>query len=486
MIKFQPAAKFNKDGILVLLDEGEVKKRDLAGIPNEGIRQAVRSVIEAGQFQGEEKELFPVVFQKQVILLAGTGDPVRKNFTTLRVIVRQAALSSYFKKVNDIEVILPNDDAVVRAVVEGILIGAYRWDRYHSSSEKPKITPPYAKTYTLAVAAKKEYQDIVTTCEGVTLARDLINGNADDVDSEHIEGVIKDLIKGNENIAVEILNRRDMAAKGLHLHLAVNQGSRKEPKLIIVKYSPQGKTSPYTAFVGKGITFDTGGLNLKPSGHIETMRCDMSGAAAVVGALKNILALHVKRNALFVVALAENAIGAGAYKPGDVFRGYGGKTVEIGNTDAEGRLVLADAIAYVVKNYKPVRLLDLATLTGACVTALGYDYSGLVSNHDEFANEVIAASAKTDDRVWRLPSYPEISEAIKSEIADLKNVGFPKGAAGALTAAEFLRQFVADTPWVHIDIAGTAFVDGRGRLYYGHGGTGAGVRLLTEYLKSGR
>ena len=217
---------------------------------------------------------------------------------------------------------------------------------------------------------------------------------------------------------------------------------------------------------------------------METMRTDMSGAAAVAGTMKNVLNFSLKRNIFFVFVLAENAIGSGAFKPGDVFRSYSGKTVEIANTDAEGRLILADAISYVIRNYKPSSIVDIATLTGACVVALGHDYTGLMSNDDELSRCLVRSSNETDDRVWRLPVYKELKDAVKSQIADIKNLGFSKGAAGALTGAEFLHQFVGDTKWAHLDIAGTAFVENQERFYFGHGATGAGVRLLTHYLKN--
>lgn len=482
MIHFHSAAKFNKSATVVLLEKTQVAKRNLAGITNSTIRNAIKSVFDAGQFYGDDKEIFPLILNKKVVLLVGVGEPGQNNLTALRCTVRQAVLSSYLKKSSTVEVVPQNsDETTVIAILEGILIGSYSWDKYKISSEK--TVKALDKDYTIVAAAKKAYEETILTCQGLTLTRNLINDNADTVDSDFIETTILGLIRGKKNIALEVLNRKEMKAKGLNLHLAVNQGSLKDPKLIIVKYSGAAKEQGYTALVGKGITFDTGGLNLKPTGHIETMRCDMSGAAAVIGTLKNVLALNLKANIIFAVGVAENCIGSGAYKPGDVFRGYNGKTVEILNTDAEGRLVLADALAYVEKNYKPCRFIDLATLTGACVIALGYDYTGLVSNDDDFAGQLLRIAQDTDDRAWQLPSYLEIKEYVKSEIADLKNVGLPKGAAGTLTAAEFLRNFVNDTPWVHLDIAGTAFVDGKGRQYYSHGATGAGVRLLTAFLK---
>lgn len=483
MIRFQASPKFDKAATFILLDKTQIHKKSFNLITNATLRDAVKEIVDAGQFHGEERETFPIVANKKVLLLVGAGEPGKTNLTTLRSIVRQAALSSCFKKINDIELVPHNRETeTVIAIIEGILIGTYSWDKYRKTTEK--TVRPIEKNYILAVAAKKEYEDAVVTCQGVSLTRNLINENADIVTSELMESTVLGLVRGKKNVAVEILGKKEMKAKGLNLHLAVNQGSPNEPKLIIVKYTGAAKNVGYTAVVGKGVTFDTGGLNLKPTGHMETMRSDMSGAAAVIGTLKNALALNLKSNIIFVAAVAENCIGSKAFKPGDVFRGYNGKTVEILNTDAEGRLVLGDALAYVEKNYKPSRFIDLATLTGACVVALGYDYTGLVSNNDALANEILAHAEKTDDRVWRLPSYWEIKDYVKSEIADLKNVGLPKGAGGAITAAEFLRSFVNDTPWAHLDIAGTSFVDGKGRFYYGHGATGSGVRLLTSLLKS--
>jgi leucyl aminopeptidase len=315
------------------------------------------------------------------------------------------------------------------------------------------------------------------------LARDLVNDNADVVNSAFLEKTIKEIVKGIKNVSIEILNKKELKSKGLGLHLAVNQGSKNEPKLIIVKYKGNAQSKDYTALVGKGMTFDTGGLNLKPTGAIETMKMDMGGAAAVIGTLKNIVTLKPKKNVLFACGIAENVTGSLSYKPGDVITGYAGKSVEVANTDAEGRLVLADAISYLVKNYKPERIIDIATLTGACIVALGYEYTGLVTTDDDFSRKLVHASNATDDRVWRLPSYPELKDAVKSQIADIRNLGLPKGAAGTLTAAEFLRQFTEGTTWAHLDIAGTSYVDNGGRAYFGHGATGASVRLLTYYLQ---
>ncbi len=483
MIQFRSAAKFDKPFLVVFMEKSQWKKKDWPYIKSAPVHRLLEDLRNSGHFTADAAEIFPLATVRQAIILVGVGEKKDLTPTSLRKIVRGVFLSSYLKSAAAIEVVpFEQKDSVVQGIIDGYLIGTYVWEKYRTVGKA--VNGIKNREIHLVCLQKKLYEEQSAICNGVNFARDLINDNADEVTSMRIEKTILDSLKGQQDVKVEILNQKELKQQGLNLHLAVNQGSDKEPKLIIVKYRGAGKKDAYTALIGKGMTFDTGGLNLKPTGSIENMRLDMSGAAAVVGTLKNILALKPKRNIIFVCALAENVIGSRAYKPGDVFKSLNGKTVEIGNTDAEGRLVLADAISYIVKKYQPKQIIDIATLTGACLIALGYDYSGLVSNDDVLARKLLQAANTTDDRAWRLPSYPEISEYIKSEIADIRNTGLPKGAAGALTAAEFLRQFVEDTKWAHLDIAGSSFCDGKGRFYYGHGATGAGVRLLTEFLRN--
>jgi len=460
VILFRLQPKYDKDAAIILLTTGQHHahfKKEL-----------------------EKGEIFPAIEGGRIFVYVGLGSMDKLSLTDLRVFLRKALLTISLKKARTVEIIPHRrDDATIIAIIEGVMIGTYVWDKYKSKDLSDKTVKD--KQVTIAAEQHKKYTDAIAVCQGVKLTRDLVNDNADTVTSEYLEKTLRGLIKGQKKIRLEILNRKELKAKGLYFHLAVNQASNKEPKLIIARYNGGRNNEGYTAIVGKGLTFDTGGLNLKPTGSIETMKIDMSGAAAVCGVLKNVLALGIKKNLLFVLGIAENSIGSNAYKPGDVITGYAGKSVEIGNTDAEGRLVLADAIAYVVKNYKPARIIDLATLTGACVVALGFDYSGLFSNNDELARQLLEASKETDDRAWRLPVYPELKEYIKSPIADLKNTSSVKGG-GASTAAEFLHQFTEGTPWAHLDIAGSAYTEGARRMYFGFGATGAGVRLLTHYL----
>jgi len=460
MITFYSKPKYDKDVTVVLLSAGQTHPRFNKEL--------------------EKEEIYPHQEGNTTYLFVGLGKADKLSLTDLRVQVRKACLSNYLKKAKSVEIIPHRkDDAVIIAIIEGIAIGTYVWDKYKSENNDDKSVKN--KQFSIVVEAKKIFTNTIAVCEGVSLTRDLVNDNADTITSDYFEKTVRDLLKNNKDVDLEILNRKELKAKGLNLHLAVNQASNKEPKLIIVRYDGGKKKEAYSAIIGKGMTFDSGGLNLKPSGSIETMKMDMSGAAAVCGLLKNVLTLGIKKNLLFVLGIAENSIGSAAYKPGDVITGYAGKSVEIGNTDAEGRLVLADAISYVVKNYKPVRIIDLATLTGACVVALGFDYSGLFSSDDKLARQLLESSQKTDDRAWRLPVYAELKEYIKSPIADLKNTSNIKGG-GACTAAEFLHQFTEGTIWAHLDIAGSAYAEGAGRMYFGYGATGAGVRLLTHYL----
>ncbi len=481
MIRFRPSAGFDKEAIVILLSKEAAQEGSVA-LNNKEIERQIEGVCKANRFSGKDGELFPLFYEQSIIILVGIGSKKNLSLTGLRVALRKALVCSYLRPVKSIEIISEQDnDDIITAIIEAVIIGTYSWDKY----KKPAKDCCCVRNKKIFIVAskKKIFEDVISICEGVNLTRDLVNDNADIVTSDYLEKVIRQLIKGEKGFSIEVLNRKELKAKGLGLILAVNQGSNKEPKLIIVKYNGAGKKDGYTALVGKGLTFDSGGLNLKPSKSIETMRQDMSGAAAVIGTLKNIIALRPKKNILFAMGVAENAIGSGAYKPGDVIKSYSGKTVEIANTDAEGRLVLADAISYIIKNYKPEKLIDIATLTGACIIALGYDYSGLMATDEAMASALLEAAKKTDDRLWRLPLYPELKDAVKSKIADIRNLGYPKGAGGTITAAEFLHQFVGnDTKWAHIDIAGTAFVETPERWYFSYGATGSGVRVLTSYL----
>lgn len=480
MIAFERKPRLAQQAAVVLLTKEQVDSR-YCPFTVKSVAEALRSAISASRFEGGRGELFPAVINGKIIVLAGLGKAKDLTLTSLRIVLRRALLSASLSKIASIEINLHEDSALTaRAAVEAAVIGTYSWKKYITRKKDDKTVEK--KDFVLVTSFISEAQSAVVISEGVNFARDLVNDNADIVTPIALETAVRHLLKGHKIARLEVLGRKEIASRGLGLIQAVNQGSNKEPRVVIVQYCGEDKAAPYTAFVGKGLTFDSGGLNLKPSGSIETMREDMSGAAAVIGTLKAVLTLKPKKNILFAFGAVENAIDADAYKPGDVFTGYSGKTVEIGNTDAEGRLVLADVLAYVIKNYKPSRIIDLATLTGACVVALGHDYAGVLGNNEELVQKVLTSAQATDDRAWQLPLYPEYKDDIKSKIADIKNTSNVRGSAGTISGAEFLHQFVGETPWVHLDIAGTAFVDGDSHWYYGHGATGYGVRLCLHFI----
>lgn len=278
-----------------------------------------------------------------------------------------------------------------------------------------------------------------------------------------------------------IFEKKDILAMGMGGIDGVCRGSVYEPRLVVLEYKSKKAGAPTLAFVGKGVTFDTGGISIKPSAGMETMKDDMAGAAAVIAVMKVIAQLAPHVNVVAVAPMVENMPSGTAQKPGDILRTYNGKTIEVADTDAEGRLILADALAYAVDKYKPDAIIDLATLTGACAAALGVFYAGLLSQHEDLTAKVLKASERSGDKVWRFPLDPDYRPAIASDVADVKNIGSIRYKAGTITAALFLQNFVGDTPWVHLDIAGTAF--GVPDLsYLRPGATGFGIRLLVDLV----
>ncbi len=296
--------------------------------------------------------------------------------------------------------------------------------------------------------------------------------------AEHAKEVAK-----KHDLKYKVFDEPEIIKMGMGGLAAVAAGSEQDAKFIILEYEAERKNAPTIAFVGKGITFDSGGLSLKPPAGMETMKEDMAGAAAVINAIGAAAALKVPVNIVALAPTTENLPSGTATKPGDIIYFYNGKTAEVRNTDAEGRLILADALSYAVKHYKPDFIIDLATLTGACDYAVGPFYSGLLSQYDDMVERVMEAAERGGDRVWRLPMHDDYAAAVSSEVADICNIGKSNYKAGTITATFFLKQFVDDIPWVHLDIASNAF-DVPGMSYYEAGATGVGVRLLVELARN--
>jgi leucyl aminopeptidase len=414
------------------------------------------------------------------VLVVGLGKRAEIEAEKLRVAAAVAAKEAARLQAGSLAWALPESDnaeATVAALVTGTVLAAYRFDRFKSGKDDDG-----ARLESLTLLAPAELADAAATAtvaaEAQNRARDLQLTPANVATPSFLAERAEEIAAGFETVSAEVLGRAELEAKGMGGLLAVSQGGPQEPKLIVLRYSGGGGGAP-VAFVGKGVTFDTGGISLKPGAGMQEMKMDMSGAAAVLEAVAAIAELRLPVEILAVVPTTENMPSGTAIKPGDVITQYNGKTVEVNNTDAEGRLILADALAYAVE-LGAERLVDIATLTGAVAIALGSTYAGLVSNDDELAAAVTAAGEKTGELLWRLPLHPEYKELMKGTVADLSNLG-KKREAGTITAASFLEEFVGETPWAHLDIAGSAW--DIGRAYVGDDANGFGVRLLVEYAR---
>jgi leucyl aminopeptidase len=371
----------------------------------------------------------------------------------------------------------PESSAAAEALVTGTILASYRFDRFKSGDgdDSPQLE-------FLTLLGPAEFEDVVAVAqiaaEAQNRARDLQLTPANVATPTYLAERAEEIAAGSDSLSVEVLGRAELEQKGMGGILAVSQGGPQEPKLIVLRYHGGG-SGPTVGFVGKGVTFDTGGISLKPGAGMQEMKMDMSGAAAVLEATAAIAELGLPLELIALVPTTENMPSGTAIKPGDVITQYDGKTVEVNNTDAEGRLILADALAYAVE-LGAERLVDVATLTGAVEIALGSTYAGLISNDDDLAAAVTSASEATGELSWRLPLHPEYKELMKGTVADLSNLG-KKRKAGTITAASFLEEFVGETPWAHLDIAGSAW--DVGRAYVGNEANGFGVRLLVELAR---
>jgi leucyl aminopeptidase len=433
-------------------------------------------------FEAGKKDVTVRYDGKKAVVLCGLG-PIESLSAG---IIRSAAASGIRKalslKRSEISLVIPASAGNVphpwRPMLEGAVLGSYSFVKY----KKEKGTQLSALELCGEGLAQREAGRVLAVCECVNFSRDLVNENAHVANPEFLVRQARAVAKKG-GMKVRVLDEHDLQKKGLGLLVAVGQGSPFPPRLAFIEYRGNPSSKDKTAIVGKGITFDSGGQNLKSTGHIETMRQDMAGAAAVLGIMKAIGELKPKINVVGVCPFAHNAIGGRAYFPGDVYKAYNGTTVEIESTDAEGRLVLGDAIAFCKDTYGPSRIVDLATLTGGILVSLGTVAAGLFSNDDECADVLFTAGEETGERLWRLPLYEEYADSIKGDIADLRNVSsFKKGWASSITGAAFIGAFAGKTPWAHLDIAGTAFNEEGARGELPQFATGFGVRLVLKFL----
>ncbi|MCK5509344.1 MAG: leucyl aminopeptidase [Desulfobacterales bacterium] len=437
--------------------------------------------------QGEEVTFYsPSGVKVSRVIFIGLGKLEKINAESLRAFAGKAVKKCINMNLSEVLIGCPSAKKIkmemplpLEAIIEGAYLGNHLFDKYkdekkHSSLKKISflIKPDDTEE------SEKLLKKTVAICEGTIFARDLVNTPSNDKKPEQFTQLITDAAE-KENLKVKVFDEKELKNNKLEALLAVAAGSESKPRMIVLEYNPKGAKKT-VALVGKGVTFDSGGINLKPSTGLDGMKADMSGAAAVAATLIALSKLKLKIRVIGVIPVVENMPSGNASRPGDIVKSYSGKTVEILNTDAEGRLILIDAISYAIKKYKPGILIDIATLTGACVVALGEKISGVFSSDDELAQTIIKSGKKTHERCWHMPLPDDYKEDLKSDFADIKNIGGSRWG-GAITAALFLSEFVEDTRWAHIDIAGPSYMK-KGNAYCGVGGTGVGVRLFCDLL----
>ena len=479
-------------GALVLTALRGSKFTDTTKAMDRRLRGAVRRAVKAApRFKGDKGQLLeilaPAGLRLNRLLIVGLGKGSEVDGLALEAM--GAAVARRVSATGDITAAIAVD-AIAGAgistaeaaahVAVGVRLGSYRFKRYRTK-EKPERKPSLASLSILVGpvgGARKAYRAMGAAADGVILARDLVTEPGNVITPKSLAARARGL--ASLGLKVEVLGRARLAKLGMGSLLGVAQGSDNEPYVVVMQWNgaPRSKKTAL-ALVGKGVTFDSGGLSIKTSSGMEEMKFDMAGSAAVIGAMQTLAARKAKANVVGVVGLVENMPSAKAQRPGDVVTSMSGQTIEVLNTDAEGRLVLADCLWYTKGRFKPGAMIDLATLTGAVIMALGYHHAGIFANDDGLAERVTAAGKEVGEAVWRLPLGPDYDRQIDSGIADMKNIG-GKGA-GSITAAQFLKRFVGDVPWVHIDIAGTAWSP-KDLPTAPKGATGFGVRLLDRLV----
>ena len=443
------------------------------------------------EFSGKKDEVItlfdPAGIKVKRVIMVGLGKHKKVNLEILRSMAGKIVKQCIKKELENLWFALPDAEKInldmqsaLEAVQEGAYLGNHVFNKY--KGEKKNNTLKQINFIAEPATVRKFSRlssRITTVCRSTTLAREWISTPSNEKTPEKLARSMVNLAK-RAGLKVQILRESQLKQKKFGAMLAVAAGSQSKPSLVVLEHRPKGAKET-VALIGKGVTFDSGGLNIKTGGSMSEMKSDMSGAAAVAATMIALAALKPKVNVIGAIPLVENMPSGKATRPGDIIRSYAGKTVEIGNTDAEGRLILIDAMAYVVKKYKPQTLIDLATLTGACVIALGEKIAAVFSNDDQLASSIIASGEKTHERCWQMPLPDDYKELLKSDFADMNNISSTRWG-GAITAALFLSEFAGDTRWAHIDIAGPAYSK-KGSAYCGPGGTGFGVRLLCDFIE---
>jgi leucyl aminopeptidase len=478
------------DSVLIFPVTDDKKLSTLAAVLDKKSGGLITKAMAAANFTGKRGQFIGVMLESGQVLLAGVGKEKELNQSKLenlggaamaRLLSTQAASATFvFEGIKDSKV--KGAEAAAR-IAHGANLRSYRFDKYFTKTpadEKPKL-----KTFAVACANNKAaasaYAPLNKLSEGVFFTRNLVSEPANIIYPESLAEKCLELKA--LGVGVKVLSVAEMTKLGMGALLGVGQGSAKESKMVIMTYNGASKDGKNPlAFVGKGVTFDTGGISIKPANGMEEMKWDMGGAGVVIGLMRALAGRKAKVNAIGAVGLVENMPDGNAQRPGDVVTSMSGQTIEVLNTDAEGRLVLADVLWYAQKNYKPKLVIDLATLTGAIIVALGTSRAGLFSNNDQLSDRLFKSGEKTGEELWRLPMGDVYDKQINSDIADMQNIGKDR-EAGSITAAQFLKRFiVGETPWAHLDIAGVAWSKKPSDIA-AKGATAFGVRLLNQLVE---
>lgn len=484
-ISFAEPALPTKGAVVVLVEAGKKLSPAAKGLDKQ-TKGAIKRAIGASRFEGKKGQSLEIMAPAggglDRILLAGTG----KDFGELEQQALGGNVVGKLKNSGSLEVTIIVDSgtkdltAAAANVALGARLASYRFDKYLTKQDNDNGKPTL-KTVKVGVQgaakARKVYGPMDKIADGVIFTRDLVSEPGNVIYPESLAEQCKELTK--LGVKVEILDEKKMAKLGMDALLGVGLGSERESRIVVMSWSGAAKSKKPVAFVGKGVTFDTGGISLKPGAGMGEMKWDMGGSGTVIGLMKALAGRKAKANVVGLVGLVENMPDGKAQRPGDIVKSMSGQTIEILNTDAEGRLVLADVLWYCQDKFKPQFIVDLATLTGAIVIGLGHEYAGMFANDDKLADRLFAAGTATGEKVWRMPLHDNYDKKIKSDAADMKNIGGRD--AGSITAAQFLQRFVNKTPWAHLDIAGMAWSK-EAKPTVPKGATGFGVRLLDRFV----
>jgi leucyl aminopeptidase len=487
----------HKTDLLAIGQFSDVKALDkLSAELNTKLNGAIEQLLKLGDFKAKQGTTAIIYGNDHIaarrVLLVGLGDRKKATLDTVRKAAANAANKAVEMKVESLSLALHqtfgtrfNLSAMGRALAEGTYFGSYRYDEFVTTSENGRVN--FLNVEVIDSDSAKVSKIDKGLCTGVIIgkaqsyARTLSNRPPNVINPQALAEEAKKLAKTTARLTCTVFDEKQMAAKGMGGVLAVGSGSNSPPRFIVLKYSPAGKAvkaRPTIALVGKAITFDSGGISIKPAANMDEMKLDKTGGITVLGTMKAVAELGLPFNVYGIIPSAENLPSGTSYRPGDIITTFSGKTVEVLNTDAEGRMLLCDGLAYAVKQNCDI-IIDIATLTGACRVALGLYMAGLMGNDEKLIKQLQTAAQESGENLWPMPSGDEYAEEMKSKIADLRNIGSKWG--GACTAAAFLRQFVGDAKWAHLDIAGTEMSE-KATEYTTQGSSGFGVRLLTTSL----